>query len=186
MLYETSGGGMTVSGGEPFAQFDFTRALLAAAREADIHTAVEATATVNWHRLNEVLPLVDLFLVDWKETDPALHREYIGVDNARIRENLGQLNQAGADFIIRCPIVPGLNDRSDHFAGIAALSVELERFGLADRMEVRPPTPSDEAVAAWIRECRALGGRILNEPPDGGEAERGVAPSGAGDRRRDP
>ena len=199
MFYETSGGGMTVSGGEPFAQFAFTRALLAAAHELGIHTAVEVTATVNWHRLDEVLPLVDLFLVDWKETDPALHREYTGVDNARIRTNLERLNEAGADFIIRCPIIPGLNDRSDHFAGIAELSVrlenargaellpynrlgesKLERFGLADRMEVRPETPSDETVASWIRECRSLGGRILNELPE--SADEGA---GAVEARRD-
>lgn len=191
MFYETSGGGMTVSGGEPFAQFDFTRALLQAAREAGIHTAVEVTATVNWHRLDEVLPLVDLFLVDWKETDSALHRDYVGVDNARIRANLERLNEAGANFIIRCPIIPGFNDRSDHFAAVAALSValdrsqgaellpynrlgesKLDRFGLTDRMEVRPETPSDETVASWIRECRRLGGRILNEVPESVAADR--------------
>jgi pyruvate formate lyase activating enzyme len=198
MFYETSGGGMTVSGGEPFAQFDFTRALLEAAHEARIHTAVEVTATVNWHRLDEALPLVDLFLVDWKESDFERHRDYVGGDNERIRTNLHRLNDAGADFIIRCPIIPGLNARTDHFAGIAALSLELdnargaellpynrlgesklERFGLTDRMEVHPETPSDETVASWIRECRKLGGRILNDLPESA-AEEGTAAENGG------
>ena len=121
-FYETSGGGMTLSGGEPLFQFDFTLALLTEARRRKLHTCLETAGFAAFDRFAQLLPVVDLFLYDYKETDPVRHQEYTGVPRDPIVENLLRLDQAGARIILRCPIIPGLNDREDHFAGIAALA----------------------------------------------------------------
>jgi pyruvate formate lyase activating enzyme len=124
-FYSTSGGGLTVSGGEPMQQFAFTRDLLLAAKEAGLHTCLETSGCSSRERYLEVAPLVDLFLFDIKETDPELHRQFTGVSNLAIRSNLLALDLNGASLVLRCPIIPGLNDRSEHFAGITALANQL-------------------------------------------------------------
>jgi len=124
-FYETSGGGMTLSGGEPLTQFEFSRALLAAARESGLHTCVETSGFAPFEHLLALLPLVDLFYIDCKETDPARHQDYTGVTLARIVENFTRLDALGVVTVLRCPIVPGLNARDDHFLGIAALANRL-------------------------------------------------------------
>jgi glycyl-radical enzyme activating protein len=124
-FYSTSGGGLTVSGGEPMQQFGFTRDLLLAAKEAGLHTCLETSGCSSRERYLEVAPLVDLFLFDIKETDPELHRQFTGVSNLAIRSNLLALDLIGASLVLRCPIIPGLNDRSEHFAGITALANQL-------------------------------------------------------------
>ena len=125
-FYETSGGGMTLSGGEPTAQFDFTQALLAAARANGLHTCLETSGFAPFERLSAICPLVDLFYFDYKETDPVRHKEYTGVSLAPIVENLTRLDQLGAAIVLRCPIIPGLNAKEDHFLGIAALANRLQ------------------------------------------------------------
>jgi glycyl-radical enzyme activating protein len=136
--YEASGGGLTLSGGEPTAQFDFCLALLDAARDTGIHTCVETCAYAPQDRLLQLAPRVDLFLIDWKETDPKRHRKYTGVAPERIRENILALDHAGAEIRLRCPIIPGLNDRPDHFAGIAQLAEELEHVCGVEIMPYHP------------------------------------------------
>jgi len=124
-FYLTSGGGMTISGGEPLAQLDFTIALLRASREQGIHRCVETSGYASWERLRSLIPLVDLFLYDWKETDAERHQDFTGQSNLIIIENLQALHEAGGKVQLQCPIVPGFNDREDHLAGIAALAQSL-------------------------------------------------------------
>ena len=114
-FYASSGGGMTISGGEPLAQIDFTIALLRAAKEQGIHRCVETSGFASWERFPPLLPLVDLFLFDCKETDPQRHKVFTGQSNQLILENLWRLHEAGARVQLQCPIVPGFNDREDHF-----------------------------------------------------------------------
>lgn len=120
--YTNSGGGVTISGGEPMTQFEFTKALLQACKEAGIHTTLDTCGHVPTEHYREVLPLVDLFLYDYKETDNEKHRYYTGVSNALILKNLEMLCQANAKIILRCPVIPGFNDTEDHFRGIRNLS----------------------------------------------------------------
>lgn len=124
-FYRNSGGGVTLSGGEPMMQFEFTRDLLQAAYQNGLHTSVETSGCAPLAHYREILPWVNLFLFDVKETDPERHRQYTGVSNKILYENLAALDQAGAQTILRCPIIPGLNDRPDHFMGIAALAESL-------------------------------------------------------------
>jgi pyruvate formate lyase activating enzyme len=121
-FYETSGGGMTLSGGEPLMQFAFTRGLLAAARAADIHTCIETCGFAPAAHVEAIAPLTDLFYFDCKETDPAQHEAFTGVPLAPIIDNLARLDRLGARIVLRCPLVPGLNDRDGHLHAIAELA----------------------------------------------------------------
>ena len=128
LFYENSGGGMTLSGGEPLAQPAFTIALLQGAKEAGLHTAIETCGFTSEQVMREIAPLVDLFLFDYKETDPALHRAFTGVDNAPILGNLRLLDRLGKKTILRCPLIPGYNLREEHLQGICALANSLDHL----------------------------------------------------------
>ena len=135
VFYEQSGGGMTLSGGEPLMQIAFTEALLAAAKSAGLHTCVETCGFAAWEPLARIRDKVNLFLFDLKETDDARHREYTGVPLAPILENLRKLHDTGAKIVLRLPIIPTLNDRPEHFAAVARLRRGLP--GLTD-VEIMP------------------------------------------------
>lgn len=123
--YEESGGGLTVSGGEPMVQPVFTKALLQAARREGIATAVETCGYCDGKTLIDAAGFTDLFLYDYKMTSSEKHEQYTGVGNGLILENLRKLYDAGASIVLRCPIIPGINDDDDHFAGIAKLSAAM-------------------------------------------------------------
>lgn len=167
-FYETSGGGMTLSGGEPMLQFEATLELLTAAKETGLHTCMETCGFASPDRYRRIQPLVDLFLFDYKLTDPALHKQYIGQDNTLILENLQMLDELGAKTVLRCPIIPGINDTEEHFSGIAATanrlkniqgidvepfhpmgSSKLTRLGKEDPM-AGLGFPEEETVQQWI------------------------------------
>ena len=122
--YQRSGGGLTVSGGEPLAQPAFTYELCAGAKAAGLHTAVETSGHAGASVVELLLPVVDLWLFDWKCSDPGRHRDLTGVGHDLIRATLARLAAAGAAIVLRCPIIPGLNDDSDHLDGIAAVARE--------------------------------------------------------------
>ena len=134
-FYETSGGGITLSGGEPTLQLAFTRALLEQARGAALHTCVETCSCCDRDDLVGLVPLVDLWLCDWKDSDAERHREYTGVSNDRIRANILALDAAGAVVRLRCPIVPTFNYRRDHLDGIIELARSLPH---AEGVELLP------------------------------------------------
>ena len=125
-FYETSEGGMTLSGGEPLGQGEFAAALLMEAKKRNIHTCVETSGYCSGETMKAAAEYTDLFLFDIKETDPALHREYIGVDNERIVQNLRILSEIKVPVILRCPVIPGCNDREEHFLKIARLAETME------------------------------------------------------------
>lgn len=126
--YRRSGGGLTLSGGEPLAQPSFAAALLRAARAGALHTCLDTSGQAPWRALARVAGDVDLFLFDYKATDPAEHRRLTGRSNERILDNLARLYDLGARIVLRCPLVPGLNDTPDHLAGIAALAARYPRI----------------------------------------------------------
>lgn len=109
--YINSGGGVTLSGGEPLMQPDFTLALLQACQAEGIHTAMETCGYASWDTLSELLPYLDMIFYDMKLLDPVRHKEATGRDNALILDNLKRLNQVyGGEIIVRIPYVPGYND----------------------------------------------------------------------------
>jgi pyruvate formate lyase activating enzyme len=126
IFYENSGGGVTLSGGEPLYQAAFALDILKAAKGKNIHTAIETCGFATKEDLLAVAEYTDLFLFDYKETNAALHREFTGVDNSVIIENLRLLDSHGKQTILRCPIIPGCNNRHEHYEGIAALANSLD------------------------------------------------------------
>ena len=167
-FYKNSGGGVTLSGGEPLAQYDFSLELLKKAKENGIHTAVETCGYAEKSKILEIAKYVDLFLFDCKETDPELHKEYTGFDNKIILENLKALSDAGSKIILRCPIIPGFNDRAEHFKGISETAekfigiehIEIEpfhplgesKYSALDREVADIPVPSGKTVDKWIKQ----------------------------------
>lgn len=125
-FFDASGGGMTVSGGEPLAQPDFTRALLTACREHELHTVLDTSGHAPTEVAMEVAGLADLVLFDLKHPDDDRHREGTGVGNALILHNLRRLLAAGVDVLVRIPLVPGYNDRAIDLERAAALVASLE------------------------------------------------------------
>lgn len=172
-FYQASGGGMTLSGGEPFFQEAFALKLLRLAREAQVHTCVETCGFAPLSVLEQAARWVDLFLYDIKLTDPALHRQWTGVSNDRILENLRALDKMGAKTVLRCPVIPGVNDTPAHFQGVAKIAnslmhlqeIHLEpyhplgvskarRLGRESLLE--GSFPSEAAVQDWIRQIQPL------------------------------
>ncbi len=171
-FYESSNGGMTLSGGEPLAQFAFTRELLEKAKAAGLHTAVETCGFADTPLLEELLPLVDLFLWDVKVVDAEKHRRLAGCDNSLIINNLYYIDSHHAAYRLRCPLVPGLNDADDDLAAIADLAnalshplgIDVEPYhplgvGKAQRLGRAPAYTADfapkEAVARWTTVLQA-------------------------------
>jgi len=127
-FYEESGGGITLSGGEPLAQAEFVREVFQACQRAGIHTALDTSGQVAWGAFEGVLPWVDMVLYDLKHVDSELHRAYTGVGNERILENLWKLSQLGIPIEVRMPIVPGVNDGAEEIEGAARLLSEAENI----------------------------------------------------------
>lgn len=109
IFYDTSGGGVTLSGGEPLLQADFCRELLTALHEAGVNTAVDTCLAVPEENLRKVIDIADTFLVDVKAIDSDLHRRLCGLPNERILDNLRLLDAAHRRVEIRIPFIPGQN-----------------------------------------------------------------------------
>ena len=125
-FYDNSGGGITVSGGEPMFQFEFTYALLKEAKARGLHTCMETCGYAREEDYRKISEFVDIFLFDYKETDSARHKEFTGASNELILKNLHMLDEMGCKTVLRCPIIPSLNDRDDHFEGIAKTANSLK------------------------------------------------------------
>lgn len=146
-FYNRSGGGVTLSGGEPFYEGEFTLQLIAQLKKQGIHVAVETTGDVEISLLTR--SKTDLFLFDFKAADQQLHMMVTGVDNRRIIKNLQTLIAAGREVLVRMPMIPGYNMAPDNIektgrllAGAGARNVELlpyHPYGIAKyRMLSRP------------------------------------------------
>ncbi|MBE6537282.1 MAG: glycyl-radical enzyme activating protein [Ruminococcaceae bacterium] len=125
-FYKNSGGGMTVSGGEPLMQGDFLVELLKKAKEEGIHTCIETSGFGAEKTVRAAAEYTDIFLFDIKATDDEKHRELTGVPFAPIKKNLLLLDSIGKSIVLRCPLVPGVNTDEEHIKEIAKLAVSLE------------------------------------------------------------
>jgi len=108
VFYDTSGGGVTLSGGDPLLQEAFSLALLELCCKNNIHTAIETCLFANEEIIKRFLDVADLFLVDLKLSDPDQHKKQTGRSNDIIRANLETLAAAGANIIVRIPLIPGV------------------------------------------------------------------------------
>lgn len=124
-LFFGADGGVTISGGEPFYQSDFLFALLCALKKKGYSVCLETSGFAAPQDIRRCAPYVDCFLYDLKAVDADLHRRYVGAENAPILQNLMLLEDLGAKVVLRCPIIPGVNDRQCHFDALARLYTSL-------------------------------------------------------------
>ncbi len=134
-FYENSGGGVTLSGGEPAYQPEFAKAILSRCREAEIHTAIETAGHLPWAPLSQLLPITDLVMMDLKHMDPDKHRWAVGASNRLVLENARRLAETDKPIIFRTPVVPTVNDTAAEIGAIAAFVSELQalRHAAPDR-----------------------------------------------------
>jgi len=165
-FYRSSGGGVTLSGGEALLQSEFAKSILLRCRAEGLHTAVDTAGFVPWSAFETVLPWTDLFLYDIKAVTPEVHTKGTGQDNVRILENYVRLIGTGARVWVRIPVVPGYSASMEEIRRIAAFlrdhepeCVELLRFhrmaeskyralGLVYEMGEAQP-PSDEEMESY-------------------------------------
>jgi glycyl-radical enzyme activating protein len=124
VFYNESGGGVTVTGGEPLSQWRFTLELLGALKSQGVHTALETSGFGPVEALEALLPVVDLYLFDIKAVDPKKHKNLTGVFNDSILRHLDFLIDHGARIELRCPLVPGLNDSDQDLSALAGLALK--------------------------------------------------------------
>lgn len=174
-FYKNSGGGITLSGGEPLFQFLFASEILKRCKGLKINTCVETSGFVSHSMFKQVLPLIDELLFDYKITGSEEHESFTSVPNQVILENLNAAYDYGVSIYLRCPIIPGINDTDKHFKAIAALeksypklkAIEILPYhdmGNSKRISIgREETLTElktvppEVWAQWIGQLKELG-----------------------------
>jgi pyruvate formate lyase activating enzyme len=132
VFYDNSKGGLTISGGEPLMQPEFTREVFKRAKESGIHTALDTSGYASWDVIEGVLEHVDLVLYDIKQMDSERHKEYTGVPNELIIENLKKIDTKGKPIWVRIPTIPRLNDSEDNFRKIGELLSGIKHLERVD------------------------------------------------------
>ncbi|MDR0904584.1 MAG: glycyl-radical enzyme activating protein [Oscillospiraceae bacterium] len=179
-FFESSGGGVTFSGGEVLSQPEFLLEILKRCKNENIHTAVDTTGFAPWSVIEPILPYTDLFLYDLKNIDSDLHKAGTGVPNELILENARKIADAGGKMMIRIPTMPGYNDSVEAFDKLGAFikslgnavetvqllpyhtlgKVKWERLGRA-----APPfeteAPSDELMNARKTQLEGFGLNVI-------------------------
>ena len=179
-FFKTSGGGITISGGECLCQPEFLLSLLKQCKEEEVHTAVDTTGFVPWSIIEPILPYTDLFLYDIKNMDSNLHKQGTGVPNELILENAKKIAAAGGKLVIRVPVMPMYNDSVEMFDKLGKFVVELgdavdvvqllpyhtlgtvkwERLGQSGPVVEAVP-PSDELIQARKEQLEAMGLNVI-------------------------
>jgi pyruvate formate lyase activating enzyme len=173
--YFADGGGATLSGGEPMAQADFATELARRLCDCGISVAMETCGFAAPEQFQRIAPYIDLFLFDYKATGSVLHKELTGVEPDVILRNLRLVNDMDKRIILRCPMIPGVNDSDAHLEAIADLANRLaniievhilpyHRIGEGKRVQLgEAPSlggvepPGAEVRRAWIETLRKLG-----------------------------
>ena len=141
VFYENSGGGMTISGGEPTARFEFTFALLKGAKKRGINTALDTCGYVSWEKLDKLLEYTDIVLYDLKHLDPQGHKDFTGRENTLCLENAKLIAKKGIPMRIRVPVIPGRTDTIDALTKTAKFVADLDKEGKILGVDLLPYHP---------------------------------------------
>jgi len=136
--YQSSGGGVTISGGEPLMQPEFTVALLKRCHEAGIQTAIETNLSLPFDCIEKLLPWLDQVFFDIKLWDDKAHREATGVSNAIVFENARKLAHTGKPALVRTPLIPGLTATKENIIAIAAFVHSLPNVTAYELLNFNP------------------------------------------------
>ena len=128
LAFYGNNGGITLSGGEPFMHGEATVELLKLCKEHGLSTAVETCGYANTDLLKRASEFVDMFLWDIKDTDEKRHRQFTGISNKLILENLKAVNSIGARIRLRCILVNGVNTDKEHYSALARIAKEINSF----------------------------------------------------------
>lgn len=161
-FFDSSGGGITLTGGEVTLQADFAEEVLQGCRELGIHTAIETCGACSWSRIEQLLPHTDLVLFDLKLIDSEQHRKWTGAHNRQILNNARSI--ANRNVQVRIPLIPGITDTQDNLEGIFTF---MGQSGL-NAVALLPYNPSSAAKYEWLGESYGLAG----EPQDPGQLDR--------------
>ena len=134
-FFEESGGGITLSGGEPLAQAEFCLEILRKCRQAGIHTAVDTSGYAPVETIRKFMPLTDLFLFDLKLINPLEHEKHTSCNNRLILENFRLLHASGSRIILRIPLVEGITDTPLNLGQIRQF---LSGFSTLERIDLLP------------------------------------------------
>ncbi len=157
-FYASSGGGLTLSGGEPLLQPEFCAVILRLCKDEGIHTALESAGNVGWQALATVLPFTDLLILDLKMMDSRKHRRWTGRPNERILANALRLGREPLRLIVRTPVVPGVNDTAEEIAAIAAFAGQLPNLWYYELLPFHPMAASKYdslGLACRLREVQS-------------------------------
>ncbi len=180
VFFQRSGGGLTLSGGEPLAQAEFATELLRRYKtEQAGHTAVETCGQGPWESFKKILPYTDLFLFDLKHFDPVVHSRLTGADNQIILANATRLAESSPNLIFRLPLIPGYNDDPENLKRTAEFvnKLRIQRLDLLPYHRLGEPkyrrlkrfyplegirslTDKETAKARWILEQAGLKVRL--------------------------
>jgi len=125
--FEESGGGITLSGGEPLLQSYFLKTFLPMVKEKGIHINLETSGMVAWNRVEEIIPWLDLVFYDIKHMDSEIHKKHTGCENHMILDNFTRLSKRFSNLQARMPVVPGINDTPWNVRSLAAFLKENHR-----------------------------------------------------------
>ncbi|TCT34570.1 pyruvate formate lyase activating enzyme [Providencia alcalifaciens] len=137
-FYISSGGGVTIGGGEMSLQTDFAVELLRECKKMMINTAIETQGTTSLANYEKLAEVVDLFLFDVKHIDTVEHKNLFGIGNENVRRNLERLMELGANVVMRMPLVRGYNDSFDAITGAIEYAMELSKRGNLSRIDILP------------------------------------------------
>lgn len=166
-FYQPSGGGVTLSGGEVLLQADFASHFLNLCKQEGIHTCVETSGFSPTAAMEKLMPFTDLFYFDWKVSSEEKANTYLGGSLEPVLQNLRLLNRAQKNIVLRCPIIPGVNDNDEHFERILRLTDEFPAiqkaqllpyhdFGISKSRNIGAkatsfPVPKQEEIDRWLK-----------------------------------
>jgi len=127
-FFRNSGGGITISGGEPMLQSDFVKATLKLFHENNIHTGIETNMSIPWVKYKGIMPFTDLFMCDIKIIDNEKHKKWTGAGNSRILKNILNLDKTGKPYYIRTPVIPGFNHSLEEIRQIVDFVGDLKNI----------------------------------------------------------
>jgi glycyl-radical enzyme activating protein len=177
--FDNSGGGITLSGGETMLQFEFALELFKLAKSKGIHTAIETSGNADTEKYEQIKPYIDFFMFDYKHTGNKLHKQFTNVEQDLILKNLDYLYKNGAEILVRCPMIPGINDTQEHFKGICELSkkypalkgieiMSYHTYGMSKyenlgrkAYPIAAKTVSKAERSAWIAQLKQMGCKNL-------------------------
>jgi pyruvate formate lyase activating enzyme len=164
-FYDKSGGGITISGGEPVLQACFIKELLIECKKYNIHTAIETNLYASWNIYEKLIPHLNLFMIDLKIFNEEQHKKYTGVSNKQIFDNLLKLDKYNIPIIARTPDIKGINDTEEEIFNICSFLHKLKNIKY---YELLPYHPLGIPKAKSLR----LKNSVIFETPDKQKIEK--------------